>query len=202
MPFLAPAIPAILAATAVAGVGLQIYGTAKAASAAKSQNEYQTRIIADQQRQEALRQQAMELDNRRRQREAIRTAQKARAVAVAAAQNQTGNILGTGILGGEAQISGAENTNLLGLSQSLALGRANFDLSSSITNSRIGYAQAGGQAAFGAGLNSLGGGLVNSMGAIGRLSGIGGAYAGTGYSNYAYSPSAFDAYGAQGGYAY
>ena len=169
MPF-AAAIPVILAATAVAGVGLQAYGSIQSAHAAAENRTASQNIAADQQRQEALRQQQMELDNQRRQREAIRVQQRARSTALTAATSQ-GAQFGSGLSGGYGQISGQSNENMLGLSQSLALGRANFGLSSDISQNRISQANAGYDASMGSGLSSLGGGLVSSLGSIGRLSG-------------------------------
>lgn len=175
--------PIILAATAVAGVGLQVYGTAKSTSAAKAQSQYQQQIAADQQRQEALRQKQMELDARRRQLEQVRNMQKARALALSNA-NAQGAQFGSGLPGGFGQISGEGNTQLLGVNQSLLLGRENFGLSADISSARYGYAGASGQYATGQGLSSLGGGLISALGPISNLSGGFGSGASAGPSSY------------------
>lgn len=161
----------ILGLTAAAGgLGLQAYGTSQSVSAAKQSAQYNQQIAASQQRQEALRQQQMELDARRRQRESIRQAQRARSIALAAANNQ-GAQFGSGLPGGFGQVSGEMNTQLLGVQQALQLGRENFGESQNISNARYGLAGTQSQAAFGAGLSSLGGALIQSMGQVERLSG-------------------------------
>lgn len=150
------AIPFVLAATAIAGVGLSVYSTIK-------QSQAQKQIAEAQKRSEALQQSAMQLDNRRRRIEAIRQGQRARAQAVAAATNQ-GAAYGSGLQGGLAQITGAQNTQLQGLSESLQLGQQNFANNATLTDAR---ASANEAQSFG----SLGGALINSLGPIERLSG-------------------------------
>lgn len=182
MPF---AIPAVLAITAIAGVGLQAYGAAQSAKAADSQARYQQQIAADQQRQEALRQKQMELDARRRQLEIVRQAQRVRAQGLAAATAQ-GAQFGSGLAGGYGQISGYSNTNLLGVGQSLELGRQNFAITSDINAAKYGYAGASSSYATGQGLSSLGGALIQSLGPIGNLSG--GFGGGSNSSSASYNP--------------
>lgn len=164
-------VPIILAVSAVAGIGLQVAGTAQAAKASKQRSQYEQQIAADQQRQEALRRQQMELENSRRRVEALRQQQRARSTALAAATNQ-GADFGTGLQGGYGQISGQTGGNLLGLSQSLALGRANFDINSDISSARYGIASSNSSYNTGQGLSSLGGGIISSLGPISSLSGF------------------------------
>lgn len=185
MPFVAAAIPIITAASAVVGTGLSIYGAVKSSQAAKEQAGYQQQIAAAQQRQEALRQQQMELDARRRQLEAVRQAQRARAQGLAAATAQ-GAQFGSGLAGGYGQISGYSGTNLLGISQGLELGRANFAASSDISAARYGYAGASGDLATGQGFSSLGGSIIQSLGPINSLFG-GNSYSGGPRTNSYYS---------------
>lgn len=182
-------IPVILAATAIAGIGLQAYGQSQSISAAKKASQYNQQIAASQQRQEALRQQQMELDARRRQRESIRQAQRARAQALAAAQAQGANVVGaSGLPGGYGQISGEMNTQLLGQAQALELGRENFAESANISGARYGIASTQSQAAFGSGLASLGGALIQSMGPIGNLAGGFGPSTKSSSGGYNYNP--------------
>jgi hypothetical protein len=164
MPEAVPLIVAASLATTAVGTGVQLYG-------ASQQRSAQQRIIQAELAQERLRRQAMELDIRRRQRQAIRNAQQARALALSAATNQ-GAAFGTGLFGGYGQISGVENRNLQGISQAQQLGEANFGLTSQISSGRMGVADATATMAFGSGLTSLGGSLMNSAGALGRLSQI------------------------------
>ena len=169
-------IAPVLIASTIAGVSLSAYS-------AISGSQSQRRMAEDQQRQEALRQQAMELDNRRRQLEVLRQQQRARATALSNATAQ-GAASGSGLQGGYGQIAGETNTNLLGLNQSLMLGRENFAIDQDITSARSSYATS-------SGLGSLGGTLIQSLGPIQRLSmGFGPSpYYGSSYSGNIGRPS-------------
>lgn len=168
------AISSIVLATAAAsaaGIGLSAYGTATQVSAAKHQAEAQQQIIEQQQRQEALRQRAMELDARRRMVENLRQAQRVRAMSLATTTAQ-GSIGDSSALGGAyGQASGQYGTNLLGISQNLEIGRGMFASNYAESLGKIAYANAGSQMAFGAGLSSLGNMLVSSAGTIGNIAG-------------------------------
>lgn len=161
---------AILAATAAIGTGLTAYGTVQSMNASKTSSDAAARIAADLEKQEALRKKQMELDARRRRLETIRNAQKARALALSNANSQ-GALFGSGLQGGYGQISGEANNQLLGNSQALMLGRENFAITSDINYNRMIQAQASGSLAEGQGFASLGGSLIQSLGAIKGLSG-------------------------------
>src|SRR3990167_2604190 len=113
------------AVIAAVGVGFSAYGASQQSSAAKSQANSQQEMIAQQQRQEALRRQAMELDARRRQSEILRQTQRARAIAIATSNSQ-GGLLGSGIQGGFGQISGQSGVQSLGIGQNLEIGQNIF----------------------------------------------------------------------------
>lgn len=78
-------------------------------------------------RQNALRQQQMNLDAQRRKRDIIRSAQVATANAEAAA-NASGAGVSSGVEGATASISGRAGTNLLGVNQNLEIGNQMFAL--------------------------------------------------------------------------
>lgn len=78
-------------------------------------------------RQNALRQQQMNLDAQRRKRDIIRSAQVATANAEAAAAGG-GALNSSGIEGARAGISGQAGTNILGVSQNLEIGNQMFAL--------------------------------------------------------------------------
>ena len=105
MPQAAAAIPIITAATAGAGVGLQIYGTTQQQSAAKKQYQLQQDIAAREAQAEAVRQRAAELDAHRRQLEIVRVQNRQRALALANA-TAGGAQYGSGLQGGYGQIAG------------------------------------------------------------------------------------------------
>jgi len=155
----------LIATAAIASAG---YGAYSSINAAEDQKDAQNRITSAQQRQEALRMQAMELDNRRKQMEALRTQQRARALALATATNQ-GAGQSTGLEGAYGQTQGMSGNNLLGLNQGLQLGQANFALNSSISAARMDMASAQSQAATGQAFTQFGGTLMANMGTISKI---------------------------------
>lgn len=158
-------ITAIVAAVGAVASGV---GAVTQMSAAKDSAEANKRIAADQQRQEALRMQAMELDAKRKQTEMLRQQQRSRAMALAS--TTSGNSQeGSGLQGAYGQFSGATNENLLGLNQSLQLGQQNFGISQDITQARYNLADASAMSAYGAGISSLGGALVTNAATIGKI---------------------------------
>lgn len=142
--------------TVIAGVGLAIgaAGTVAQVQAAGEQAEASKKA-------EAARQRAMNLDARRRQLATIREGIVARGTALSNASNQ-GSQFGSGLAGGMAQISGQTNTNLAGIEQNRQLGNQVFSANRQA-------ASASSASAFGGGLASLGGTLVNNAQAIGRI---------------------------------
>lgn len=78
-------------------------------------------------RQNALRQQQMNLDAQRRKRDIIRSAQVATANAEAAAAGG-GALNSSGVEGARAGISGQAGTNILGVSQNLEIGTGMFNI--------------------------------------------------------------------------
>ena len=159
----------IAAVTAIAGIGASVYGAQQSASASRNAAAATQQQVAAQQKQEDLRKRQMELEARRRSLEITRQQQRARSLALTNATSQGGQ-LGSGLQGGYGQISGQANTQQLALGQNLSIGQQMFGFGQDISNSRIAYANSQSQAAFGSGLSSLGGALINSLGPINRLS--------------------------------
>lgn len=153
---------------AVAGIASGGAGAFASISGSRRQAEAQQQEIEAQQKQEALRRKAMELDARRRSVEVLRNQQRARSLALATSTAQ-GASLGSGLQGGYGQIAGQSNTNLLGISQGLQTGEANFDLNSQISAARMNMASAGAQVALGAGLSSFGSSLMNASSTFNRI---------------------------------
>jgi len=176
---------------AVAGIGLSGASAYQQSKAAEKQSEAQQQMIAEQQKQEAIRQRAMELDAQRKQTENLRQVQRARALAVSTATNQGAN-LGSGLQGGLAQVSGQGNWNALGIQQGLGFGQEMFASNAALSQDKIAYAQAQGDAATWAGLGSLGGTLISSASTLGNIGGnlfgrSGGGFGGFGGGS-AYNP--------------
>lgn len=158
----------IAAGAAIAGIGLQAYGTSKATSAAKESAQLQQQEIAQEQQVEAQRQQQMDLDARRRNMEILRNATRARSSAVAAS-TASGAQFGSGLPGAYGQTQGQSDNQLLANAQNLQIGQNIFGINSQISQTRIGMAGAQSNMYAAQGLASLGGSIVNSIGQISRI---------------------------------
>lgn len=186
-------MPQALPIIAAIGVGVSAYGTVAQMGAAKDQAAAQQRQVEGEMRAEEIRRRAMELEARRRQIEIVRTQQRARSMALATSTAQNAS-LGSGLQGGYGQISGQSGWNSLGVSQNLGFGQQLFGINQDISQARIGMAQAGSQAAFGAGLSSLGGSLVTNAG---TLSSVGQSLSGWASSGSTGSYGGLNTYGGQ-----
>jgi hypothetical protein len=151
----------ITAGTTLAGFATSIFGGQKKTEGAQEAAAASAEQARLEQQVEAQRMSAMELDARRRQREIIRTQQKAAALGTAAAVSQ-GAEGGSGLQGGLAGIMGQTGVNLLGVTQNLEIGRNIFGINAQISQQKIRAAQAGAKMAEGQGLQQLGGALVSS----------------------------------------
>lgn len=161
-------MPAFTSIAIAAGLGLAAAGTAVSVQSAHQQAAFQQQEIQGEQQAEAQRRQAMELEANRKQTEMVRQQQRARSLALSSATNQGANF-GSGLQGGYGQISGQYNTQSLANSQNLDIGRNIYDINGQISQAKIGMANAQAYGAFGAGLSSLGGALVTSAGAFGKI---------------------------------
>lgn len=160
---------AISTAVAVAGVGFSAYGSYKQYKSSKDMAKANAAIAAEEAEQEAIRRRAAELDAKRRQLELVRNQQRARSLALSNATSQ-GASQGSGLQGGYGQIAGDTGVNLLGITQNQGLSNQIFDSNMQISQQRQLLAKYQGDAAFGQGLSSLGGALLNNMGTINSLS--------------------------------
>lgn len=97
--------------------------------------------VQQQQQAEEVRRGMMELDARRRSREAIRDTIIARANSIATGSSKGVNVFGggdTSISGSQAQIQNRGYSNVLGINQSLYSGRNIFDINKSISDTWLG----------------------------------------------------------------
>ena len=156
-------LPLIMAA----GMAISAYGAYQSYKSAKETNAAQNRITGLEQQTEAQRKQAMELDVRRKQLEAVRNQQKARAMALTTATSQ-GASQGSGLPGAYGQFSGDVGTDLLGLSQNLQMNRNIFDINEQISQQKMQIADSSTKGAFGAGLSSLGGSVFSAGKSFGK----------------------------------
>lgn len=144
----------IAAVATVGGLALQAAGVGVQMDAADKQAKAS-------QRAEQLRERQMNLESARQRRQALRNAIRARSVALSAS-TAAGGTGSSGQAGGLGQITnqGADNVRAVNQAEEVGSGifRANQDI-----------AAAGGQAAFGQGLSSLGGSLISNSGTIGSI---------------------------------
>jgi hypothetical protein len=134
----------ITGASAIGGIVSKLFGTSESTSAAKAQAQAQSAYNVQQtrleQQVEAQRMQAMEVDARRKQREAIRNQQRAQSMALTSATAQ-GAQFGSGLQGGYGQISGDTGTSQLGIQQALETGRNIFGINSQLSQAKIDFSQ-------------------------------------------------------------
>lgn len=145
----------------LAGTGLQVYGQMRQAAAQRDQ-------VAAFRKAENLRKKQMNLDSARRRREIIRQSIIARGMAVNNAANQ-GAVGGTGLTGGMFEIGGGARRAISQTNQNQGIGAGIFDANLEGGNAQMREADAGSIAAFGSGLSSLGGSIVNNIGTFNRV---------------------------------
>lgn len=136
-------------------------GTAATVAGTVMQAGAQKDIAEEQKRQESIREVQMQVDANRQRRGIIRQAMVARAESLSSATAQ-GAGSSSGLAGGIAQVTAERGSNLTGVNQAEQSGAAMF-----ASNRNIASAQS--RAAFGSGLSSLGGALVQNQEPIGRL---------------------------------
>lgn len=147
-------------ATGLSGLAGAI-GTAATVAGTVMQAGAQKDIAEEQKRQEAIREVQMQVDANRERRQIIRRAMVARAESLSTATAQ-GAGSSSGLAGGLAQVSAERGSNISAVNQAEQSGSAIF-----ASNRNIASAQS--RAAFGSGLSSLGGALVQNQEPIGRL---------------------------------
>jgi hypothetical protein len=162
----------IVGGAAIAGVGMQGYGAMKGSKAAKQQAAAAQAQAAEEMRLNALRRQQMELENQRKQREQIRSGQRARALALTTSTAQGASGAGSSALGGAyGQISGGLQNNLLGLNQAHQMGILSFGINDNISGIRQQMAGYQSDMATAQGWSSFGGSLMGAASTMGRIGG-------------------------------
>lgn len=142
--------------TIIAGIGLAagLAGTAVQVAGAGAASRASARA-------EKLREKQMNLESARQKRQIMRSALRARASALnsATAQGATG---GSGLQGGYGQIGQGAGDNLLGVNNAQEIGAGIF-------KANIDSAGAQSLVAFGGGLSSLGGSLIDNSSTLGNI---------------------------------
>lgn len=140
-------IAGIGVAAGLAGTAMQVSAASQAADASK--------------RAERLRERQMNLESNRQRLAAIRASLRARSAALTSATAQ-GAASGSGLQGGYGQIGQATGENIVGVNQAQEIGAGIFT-----ANRDSATAQS--LVAFGGGLSSLGGSLIDNSATIGRV---------------------------------
>lgn len=117
------------------GLGMQLFGSGASIFGSSKSNEINQRIAEDERRANEERRKAMELNSRRQQLQNVRNVQLQRSMALNSATAQ-GAQFGTGLAGGQAQITQAGNFNDLGIRQNTEIGRNLFDINDDISRNK------------------------------------------------------------------
>lgn len=133
------------------GTGVSVYGQIKGVQAAKDA--------------EAQRKKQMNLDAMRQRREIIRNQNLARATAISTGAN-TGAFYGSALPGAEGQIAGRAGNQITGSSQNQEIGNNIFAANRRAFDASI-------ISDFGAGMSSLGNGLISNAGTFERVNKVG-----------------------------
>jgi hypothetical protein len=147
--------PDIMLVASIIGGVASAGGAVMGAVAAKEQSKASKKS-------EALRRQQMRMEYLQKQRQAIRTAQLARATAATNIGGQTGTLGNSAFGGASSAFSASLGTQLGELGQANAIGEGMFDANAA-------YSEAQGQAATGAAIGQFGKDLFSSAPAIGRI---------------------------------
>lgn len=153
---------------AVGGLALNLFGSAKASSAASAYAQTQANVAGLESQVNDQRKAAMEVDARRRQLEIVRNNQRARSMAQTTATAQ-GAQFGSGLQGAYGGITGQSETNLLGVNQNLEIGRNIFGLDTKISEQRVAAAGFQGQQSTDQGIASMGSAMMGSAGTLGKI---------------------------------
>lgn len=150
------------------GLGLGLAGTGMQFMGLQAQAKAQKSVVAANIAGEQTRQSAMKLDATRRTREMVRQSIVARGAAENEAAN-SGTQYGSGLPGTTGQISNQSQYNIAGVQGQATLGEtaSKYNMEGLYAGGRA--SEAGTSAAMGAGITSLGGSLINSIGPITRL---------------------------------
>lgn len=157
----------------VVGLGTSLYGMFGSVSNAHAESQVSQDEIGLEQKQNDVRQQAMETSGRRNQLQILRTTQRARAMAVQAGSSQTGSLTGSGVQGGIAETTNEGYYGLQGVNQQLSFGRSLFGLDASISADKQRMSQLKGSDATDQGITSLGNAAMKIGPTVGNIFGGG-----------------------------
>lgn len=161
------------------GLGTSLYGMFSSSGVAHQTAQLSSNITGLEGQENDVRQQAMNMSAKRSQIQTVRTAQRARSMAVQAGATQTGSLTGSGVEGGISETTSEGAYGLQGINFQKAFGTQLFGLDAQVTNDKMKLASLGGTAATDAGITSLGGAIMNVSGKAGNIFGsLGGSTGG------------------------
>jgi len=153
----------------VAGLAMSIFGGSSMSSTAKESAQVSQQMFATEEDENNVRRQAMEMSARRSQIETLRTAQRARAMAVQAGSTQTGSLTGSGVKGGIAETQNEGLYGLQGINNQLSFGRHLFDLDDHMNMLKAQQASLQSSMATSQGIASMGGSIMKAGPMIGNF---------------------------------
>lgn len=157
----------------IVGLGTSLFGMFGSVSNAHAESQVSQDEIGLEQQQNDVRKQAMEVSGQRNQLQVLRTAQRARSMAVQAGSTQTGSLTGSGVKGGIDETTNEGTYGLQGINQQLTFGRQLFGLDASISADKQKMAQLKSNDATDQGITSLGNAAMKIGPTVGNIFGGG-----------------------------
>lgn len=152
-------------------LGTSLIGMFGAASTAQQTASVSRDISGLEGQENNVRQQAMQESAGRSQLQTLRTAQRARSMAVQAGATQTGSLTGSGVQGGEAETTSEGYFGLQGINNQVGFGTSLFGLDSKISADKMQLASLGGTSATYQGITSLGGSMLKATPLVSNIFG-------------------------------
>lgn len=141
-------------ALGLVGLGTSLFSSAMGMGASSSAHDAESRAYQVQMQEQALRRQSMEVSAQRQQMQNLRNTQLQRSMSLNSAVNQ-GAQFGSGLPGGQAQVSDQGGVNALGISQNLQMGEKMFDLDNQVSADKLEASNYNSQAATWQGIGSM-----------------------------------------------
>lgn len=161
-------MPVLSVGLAVGALAVSAAGVGVSYAASKANQKAQETIVQNQQVAEDARQKQLNLDATRRKREIIRQSIAARSMALTQTTAQKAQY-GSALPGAYGSISGRTGVNTLGVGQNQELGNTIFGANQGVLSGYRQAAAAGSLGALGGGMTSLGGAVLNNLGAITKI---------------------------------
>ena len=163
-------ISMMMGATALVGIGMQLFGTEKSVDYSKQISAVQSQIYGVEQQENYQKYVQMLYQSQRQEIQNLRQVQQVRSASLAAGVSQ-GAQYGSGVKGGQSAASAEGGFNALGISQAVQTGSALYGLTSQETALNQMRTTIQGNLASAQGVQAFGSALTGASGAIGKLGG-------------------------------